>query len=212
MLGLLAFTKDLPRLLADKAALRWEHRAVGELRGRTVLIIGYGSIGEEVGRLAQAFGMRVIGVNRSGSSASPHVDAIYVTARLGDLLPLADAVVVALPSTGETDMLIDSTAFQLMRPGTVFVNVGRGRVVDEAALAGALADGRLSGAALDVFATEPLPPDGPLWAMPNVLLSPHTAALSVLENVRIVELFCENLRRYLASADLINVIDPDLLY
>ena len=79
-------------------------------------------------------------------------------------------------------------------------------------LTAALADGRLSGAALDVFATEPLPPDSPLWAMPNVLLSPHTAALSVLENARIVELFCENLRRYLASADLINCIDPALLY
>jgi phosphoglycerate dehydrogenase-like enzyme len=212
MLGMLAFTKDLPRLLTDKAAQRWEHRAVGELRGRTVLIVGFGSIGEEVGRLAQAFGMRVIGVNRSGATSSTHVDEIHATERLGDLLPLADVVVVALPSTGETDMLIDSTAFQLMRPGTVFVNVGRGRVVDEAALTAALSDGRLSGAALDVFATEPLPPDSPLWAMPNVLLSPHTAALSVLENARIVQLFCENLHRYLASSDLINHIDPALLY
>jgi phosphoglycerate dehydrogenase-like enzyme len=212
MLGLLAFTKDLPRLLTDKAAQRWDHRAVRELRGQTLLIVGFGSIGEEVGRLARAFGMRVIGVNRSGSSASPHVDEIHATARLLDLLPRADAVVVALPSTGETDTLINSTAFQLMRPGAVFVNVGRGRVVDEAALTAALTDGRLSGAALDVFATEPLPQDSPLWAMPNVLLSPHTAALSVLENARIVELFCENLRRYLASTDLINRIDPALLY
>jgi phosphoglycerate dehydrogenase-like enzyme len=140
------------------------------------------------------------------------VDEIYATALLRDLLPFADAVVVALPSTGETDLLIDGTAFELMRPGTVFVNVGRGRVVDEAALVASLTDGRLSGAALDVFAEEPLPPDSPLWTMQNVLLSPHTAALSVLENTRIVELFSENLRRYLASTDLLNRIDPALLY
>jgi phosphoglycerate dehydrogenase-like enzyme len=211
ILGLLAFNKDVPRLLAGKAVRSWEHRAVPELRGRTVLIVGFGSIGQEVGRLAKAFGMRVIGVNRSGTSSSPYADEVRPVAYLRDLVPLADAVVVALPSTNATAKLIDSGTIDLMRPGAIFVNIGRGTVVDEPALVAGLANGRLAGAALDVFATEPLPPESPLWEMPNVLISPHTAAQSTLENARIIELFCENLRRYLASADLINSIDLSLL-
>lgn len=212
MFGLLAFTKDLPRLQLDKAERRWGHYPMDELRGRTILIVGFGSIGEEIGRLAKAFGMRVIGVNRSGAGSSPNADEIHAAGSLDDLLPSADAVALALPSTHETRLMFDSHAFGLMRANSIFVNVGRGAAVDEDALVAALKDGRLRGAALDVFATEPLPPDSALWDLPNVLVSPHTAALSRLENARIVELFCENLRRYLASAALLNRVDPDLLY
>jgi len=212
ILGLLAFTKGLPRILVDQTERRWEHYPMPELRGQTILIVGFGSIGEEVGRLARAFGMHVIGVNRSGRSASPHADEVYDSGRLRDLLPAADALVLTLPSTDETRMMIDSDAFQRMRPGTVLVNVGRGGVVDEGALVSALREGRLRGAVLDVFATEPLPSNSPLWDMSNVLITPHTAALSRLENARIVELFSENLKRYLASAELINRLHPELLY
>jgi len=211
-LGLLAFNKDLPRLLRDKAARHWDHYPVRELAGQTMLIVGIGSIGDEIARRAKAFGMRVIGVNRSGASGSPNVDEMHGIGSLATLLPIADAVVLALPATHETRQMIDGPAIGLMRHGAVFVNVGRGGVVDEDALAAALESGRLRGAALDVFATEPLPSDSPLWDLPNVLISPHTAALSIHENARIVELFCENLRRYLAGEELINRIDPRLMY
>ena len=212
MLGLLAFTKDLPRLLSDQAARRWSNYPMPELRGRTILIVGFGSIGGEIGRLAKAFGMRAIGINRSGASRSPNVDEMYGPDSLVDLLPAVDAVALALPSTHETRLMFDGRAFESMRDGAIFINVGRGAVVDEEALIAALRSGRLRGAALDVFVTEPLPADSPLWELPNVLISPHTAALSIHENARIVDLFCENLRRYLASEALLTRVDPRLLY
>jgi phosphoglycerate dehydrogenase-like enzyme len=212
MLGLLAFTKDLPRLRADRQARRWAHRPVAELRGGTLLILGLGAIGTEVARLARAFGMRTLGVNRRGRSDSPHVDEVHAPDRLDDLLGRADAVVVTMPLTAETRGMLDERAIARIRPGAILVNVGRGGVVDEAAMIQALRSGRLAGAALDVFATEPLPADNPLWDLPNVLISPHTAALSVREDERIVELFEENLRRYLRGEDLLNRVDTTLFY
>ena len=125
---------------------------------------------------------------------------------------MAHGVVLTLPLTEETRGLIDAAAISRMRTGAVLVDVGRGGVVDEPALVRALEEGRLAGAALDVFATEPLPPDSALWDLPNVLVSPHTAALSLRENERIVALFMENLRRYLAGDELISRVHPTLLY
>jgi phosphoglycerate dehydrogenase-like enzyme len=212
LLGMLAFTKDLPRLLADQRARRWGHYPVAELSGRTLLVVGLGQIGEAVARLADAFGMRVTGLNRSGASASPHVHEMRRTSELHECLPEADAIVISLPLTSETAGLINADAFDRIRPGAILVNVGRGGVVDEPALVAALREGRLAGAALDVFATEPLPADSPLWELPNVLLSPHTAALSLRENERIVSLFVENLGRYRRGEELINRVDPELLY
>ncbi len=210
--GLVAFTKGLPRLLADKSARRWDHYPVAELAGATLLVVGLGSIGVEVARLAKAFGMRVIGVNRSGHTDSPDVDEVRPSRLLGDLLPLADGVVLTLPLTEETEGMIDATAIAAMHPGAILVNVGRGGVVDEAALVRALAEGHLAGAALDVFATEPVATDSALWELPNVILSPHTAGLSVHENERIVAQFTEDLRRYLAGDELLNRVHPTLLY
>ena len=131
---------------------------------------------------------------------------------LDELLPQADAIVVSLPLTDETRGLLGRDRFARMRDGAIFVNVGRGGVVDEAALVDALRSGKLRGAALDVFAEEPLPPESPLWELDNVILSPHTAALSVNENARIVDLFAENLRRYLAGDELVSRIKPDAFY
>jgi phosphoglycerate dehydrogenase-like enzyme len=212
LLGLLAFAKDLPRLCADKQARRWGHYPMSELGDRTLLVIGLGKVGAEVARLAAAMRMRVVGVNRSGESACPHVDAVYATSELGRLVPDADALVITLPLTRATRGLIDADMIAAIKPGATLVNVGRGGVVDEPALITALRERRLSGAALDVFATEPLPADSPLWELPNVLLSPHTAALSLRENERIVELFCENVRRYRSGAPLLSRVDPDQLY
>lgn len=212
VLGLLAFTKGLPRLLADKQARRWDHYPMAELAGATVLVVGLGSIGAEVARLAKALGMRVIAVNRTGRTDSPYVDEARTSRFLGDLLPVAHGVVLTLPLTEETRGMIDAAAISRMHTGAVLVDVGRGGVVDEPALVQALEQGRLAGAALDVFATEPLPPDSVLWDLPNVLISSHTAGLSVRENERIVALFTENLRRYLAGDELISRVHPTLLY
>ena len=212
ILGLLAFTKDLPRLLADKQARRWDHYPVAELAGTTMLMLGLGSVGTEVARMAKALGMRVLAVTRTGHSDSPYVDEVRPARFLADLLPVAHGVVLTLPLTEQTRGMIDAAAIERMHSGAVLVNIGRGGVVDEPALVQALQQGRLAGAALDVFATEPLPPDSALWDLPNVLLSPHTAALSVHENERIVALFSENVRRYLAGEELLSRILPTLLY
>jgi len=212
MFGLLAFTKGLPRLLADTEARRFEHRPMAELAGRTLLVVGLGSIGTEVARLAKVFGMHVIAVNSTGRAGGHDVDEVRTSRFLGDLLPVAHAVVLILPLTEETRGMIDAHAISRLRSGAVLVNVGRGGVVDEEALVQAFEHGRLAGAALDVFATEPLPRDSALWRLPNVLISPHTAALSTRENERIVNLFTENLRRYLRGDDLISRVRPKLLY
>jgi phosphoglycerate dehydrogenase-like enzyme len=208
LLGLLAFAKDLPRLLRDRAGRRWDHYAAGELRGRTVLVLGLGGIGREVVRLASAFGMRTLGIRRRPDDV-PHLDELHPPERLRELLPRADAVVVTLPRTKATRGLLGADELALLPQGAILVNVGRGAVVDEDALVEALREGRLAGAALDVFAREPLPPESPLWELPNVLLAPHTMALSIHENERIVELFCANLRRYLAGEALTNLVDPE---
>jgi glyoxylate/hydroxypyruvate reductase len=169
------------------------------VRGTTVLVVGLGEIGREVARLAEAFGMRVLSTRRNEGE-------------LDELLPRADSVVITLPLTTETRGLIDRRRIGLLKPGAILVNLGRGPVLDEDALIDALRSGRVRGAALDVFATEPLPPDSPLWELDNVILSPHTAAQSIRENERIVELFADNLRRYLAGEELRSRIRTDLFY
>ncbi len=202
MFGILAFTKGLPRLLDDKANKHWaEHYPTRELPGKSLLVVGLGAIGREVARLGEAFGMRVHGVRRDDGPE-----------RLRALMPEADAIVVALPLTDETRGLIDRETIALMKTGAIFVNVGRGAVVDEDALIAALRSGKLLGAALDVFAEEPLPESSPLWELDNVIVSPHTAALSVEENARVVERFAENLRRYLAGDQLLGRVDTTVFY
>ena len=198
--GILALTKDLPRLLADQRERRWGHYAVDEVRGTTLLVVGLGGIGRETARLAEALGMTVLSIRRGNAG------------QLDELLPQADSVVITLPATDETRGLLDRRRLALLRQGAILVNVGRGAVVDEEALVDALRSGHLRGAALDVFAEEPLPADSPLWGLDNVILSPHTAALSVRENERIVELFADNLARYLAGEDLRSEIDTTLFY
>ncbi|MGH2866468.1 MAG: D-2-hydroxyacid dehydrogenase, partial [Solirubrobacteraceae bacterium] len=212
LMGLLHFIKGVPRLSADQRAHHWDHYPVAELRGNTVLVLGLGAIGTEVARLAKAFGMHTIGVNRRGVSDSPHVDEVYESEHLHDVLTRADTVVVTLPLTEETRGMLDLDAFAALRPGAILVNVGRGGVIDEPALVQSLREQRLKGAALEVFATEPLPADSPLWDLSNVMISPHTAALSMRENERIDELFTENLRRYLCGEELRSRVDPQLFY
>lgn len=212
LMGLLAFTKDLSRIVADQRARRWPEHPNRELHGQTLLVLGLGKIGEEVARLASAFGMRVIGINRRGSSESPHVERVVALGQLGDVLDEADALVISLPLTEQTRGLLDEQALRSTKAGAVLINVGRGAIIDEDALIACLRDGRLAGAALDVTTREPPLPDSPLWELPNVLLSSHTAAVSFRENDRIVDLFLENSRRLANGDELLNRIDPEHYY
>jgi phosphoglycerate dehydrogenase-like enzyme len=208
MLGLLTFTKDLPRVRLDQRSHRWSHYPVRELHGQRLLVVGLGHIGRQVAAYARALGMHVTGVRRTPSEDDLRfVDEVQATSDLARLVPDADAVVLALPKTPDTDGLFTAELIDALPAHAVVVNVGRGTTVDQGALTNALREQRLCGAALDVCDPEPLPPDDPLWDLDNVLLSPHTAALSVHENDRLVDLFLDNLDRYTAERPLLNVVE-----
>jgi phosphoglycerate dehydrogenase-like enzyme len=209
--GIIALRKDFRRLERVREERAWPHFAAGELAGSTIAIVGMGSIGLTIARIARAFEMRVLAVTRTGAPLEA-ADASFPTARLGDAFAAADAVVVTLPGTEQTRHLIDGVAIARLRPNAIFCNVGRGSVVDQAALTLALERGAIAGAVLDVFDPEPLPPEDPLWTLENVVFSPHTMALSERENERIVDLFCDNLQRFARGAPLRNRIDTIEFY
>jgi phosphoglycerate dehydrogenase-like enzyme len=214
VLGLLAIAKELPRLVSEQRARAWPEvrQPLRELAGQTLLLVGLGEIGREVARLGKALGMRTVGFRRTQGPPPAWVDEVHGPDRLAEQAGRADAMVVSLPLTEQTAGLVDRATIDRLPPSCIFVNVGRGGVVDEPALVDALRDRRIAGAVLDVFATEPLPADSPLWTLPNVLVTPHAAALSARENERIVELFCDNLRRYLDGRPLRNVVAPGVYY
>ncbi|HEV3397747.1 MAG TPA: D-2-hydroxyacid dehydrogenase, partial [Actinomycetes bacterium] len=214
VLGLLAMAKELPRLVEDQRARTWPEvrRPLRELRDQTVFLVGLGEIGREVARLAKALGMRTVGFRRTEGPPPEWVDEVHGPQRLSELAGQADAMVVSLPLTEQTAGLVDRATIERLPASCIFVNVGRGGVVDEPALIDALRDRRIAGAVLDVFGTEPLPEDSPLWTLDNVLVTPHAAALSARENERIVELFVDNLRRYLDGRPLRKVIEPGVYY
>ena len=214
ILGLLAVAKELPRLIEDQRARAWPEvrRPVRELSGQTLFLLGLGEIGREVARLGKALGMRTVGFRRTEGPPPEWVDEVHGPQRLAELAGQADAMVVSLPMTEQTAGLVDRAIIERLPASCIFVNIGRGGVVDEPALIDALRDRRIAGAVLDVFATEPLPADSPLWTLPNVLVTPHAAALSARENERIAELFADNLRRYLDGRPLRNVVEPGVYY
>lgn len=205
--GLFAGAKDLPRLLAQQSDRtwtgRWEMKQVSEM---TVLVVGLGGIGQEVAKKLSALGAQVIGTSRHGRPVD-HVDRLIQVDDIAATVPEVDAIVLTLPGTESTNKLIGQEVLAAVKPATILVNVGRGTVVDEDALLPALRDGRIGFAALDVFATEPLPEDNPLWGEPNLLVSPHTAALNVAEDRLIAELFAANATRFLDGAELVNKVD-----
>lgn len=223
---MLAFGHRFLRMMEDKASAtwpegRWKRYVPDELRGATVGIVGYGSVGREVARLAQAFGMRVLAVKRdvrnlasddytlpgTGDPEGDIPDRIYPPQALRSFLKECDYVVLTVPLTPETRHMINADALAAMKSDAILINVARGEVVDEEALISALQEGTIGGAALDVYSQEPLPPESPLWALPNVIMSPHVSGFSPHYNERSVELFAENLRRFLAGEELINVVD-----
>lgn len=214
-LAMLAFSRGLFTMLEAQRRRHWERFAGTDLLGKTVVIFGHGSIGCEVARVARSFGMHTIGVKRSTQGQDKEalqVDELHSPQGLLAVLPRADFLVLAAPHTPETEGVVGRAELALLPAGAVLVNVGRGALVNEEALVDALRSGHLGGAALDVFQEEPLPSESPLWAMPNVLVSPHSASTSDRENARLTDLFCRNLRRYLAGQPLENVLDTNRQY
>lgn len=215
VMAMLMFSRNLWQMQRLQATRRWERFGATDLAGRTLGVVGLGRIGAAVARLGKALGMTVLGLKRTPGAARPAdlgCDELYGPDGLAAVLRRAEFLVLVTPHTGETERMLGAAELALLPAGAVLINIGRGSVIDEGALVDALRAGRLGGAALDVFDTEPLPADSPLWDMPNVLVSPHSASTSDRENARITELFCDNLRRYLAGQPLRNVLDVERLY
>ncbi|TXK20029.1 D-2-hydroxyacid dehydrogenase [Homoserinibacter sp. GY 40078] len=209
--GVLAGAKRLPWLEGKRRAREWGPREqLGLLGETTVLIVGLGSIGRLTASKLTALGCRVVGVHRREVEAD--VERIVPVEQLADAAASADAIVLALPGTDATRGMLSAEVLAAVRPGVTVVNVGRGSTVDEPALIEALEDGRVGLAVLDVTAVEPLPAESPLWDLPNVVLSPHTAAISAHEPRLIAELFADNASRLLDGRELRNVVDTREFY
>jgi phosphoglycerate dehydrogenase-like enzyme len=206
------FAYDFRRLMRNQEAGRWESFDHPTLFGRTLGIVGYGSIGQAIAKRARAFGMRIVILRRSQSAADPLVDQAYTPDQLNAMLAECDYVAVTTPLTAETRGMIGAAQIAAMKASAVLINVGRGAVIDEAALIAALEAGKLRGAALDVFTTEPLPASHPFYGLENVLLSPHTADRSPESRSGAVQFFIENFERFRKGEPLKNVVDKHAGY
>ena len=231
LMMMLAFSHRMPFMVRQQdkrewgtSQFRWDHFMPSELLGKTVGVIGYGAIGREIGRIAHAFSMSVLALAPSPASLQvkpltyqvpalinlpgKEPDAFYTPDQMLDMLPLCDYVVLVVPHNAATHHIFNAAAFAAMKPGAVLINIARGGVVDEVALIDALQSGRLGGAALDVFEHEPLPPESPLWSMPNVIISPHIAGYTSRYFQVVFDIFSTNIQRYLAGEPLINQVLP----
>ncbi len=192
---------------------QWEEYLSDEIEGKTLAIIGYGSIGHKLAKVAQAFAMNVIATRRSvDQPVRENGVEIFPAHHLCEVLARGDVVVVCLPLTDETEGLIGEAELRAMKPNAYLVAVGRGKVIDEAALVRALKEKWIGGAGLDVFAQRPLPPDSPFFDLPNVIMTPHMSGVSNGYARRGIALYCENLRRYIAGEPLLNVVDKQRGY
>ena len=186
----------------------WKMHEFREVLGTTWLVIGVGAIGSAVAARARAFGAHVIGVRRNPSGDEP-VDEMIPPERVSEALPRADVIVLAAPATAATASLVDDSFLRRMRPGSVLVNIARGSLVDESALLAALDSGIPEAALLDVTVNEPLPPESPLWAHPQVVLTPHSSALGMNRHARAPSVFVANLARYLSGEPLLDVVTDE---
>lgn len=207
--AVLFFAKDFRRLIRSQQAGEWQPFKVEDVRGKVMTIIGYGETGRACAERARALGMNVLAVRRRPelSQKDPWVEAIFPLKELPALLRQSHYVVLATPATPDTHALMGQAEFEAMKRSAVFINVGRGVCVDEAAMIAALENTRIRGAALDVYQTEPLPPDHPLYRLENVLLSPHCADQTSGTGERLMALFVQNLQRFMAGEALSNVVD-----
>lgn len=205
--SILHFTLGFHEFAASQRERRWSEGKVASARGLTLAILGLGNTGRAVARLAAAIGMRVIGM-RANPTATPNVDHVAGPDELHEVLPKADFVLVCLPLTPRTRHLLDRPQFAAMKRGAVLIDVSRGGIVRQAALIESLAEGRVKGAALDVFETEPLPPESPLWTMPNVIITPHCSSVYEGWERRSIEMFCDNIERWRRGEKRDNIVDP----
>jgi len=205
MMSMLIFVKDYFLMARQKEKHHWQRTCATELRSKTLAVVGLGRVGKEVARLGQCFGMRVLGNKRHIEGVDPstcNVDRLYPTSELKPMLGEADFVVLICPETEETRGMIGEEELAAMKKGSVLINISRGSIIDEEALI----------AALDVASKEPLPPESPLWDMPNVIISPHSASTADNENEKLTEIFIDNLHRYFEGKPLRNLLDKELLY
>ena len=209
MAYVLAMERNLFETRQNQDNAHWQKLPYRGLNGLIMGIAGLGDIGGHIAKTAAQFGMRVWGMKRTAGTA-PHVERVFPPSETGDFLPALDYLVLVLPNTDRTRHFIDDYALRLMKASAVLINVGRGATVDEPALIDALKHNRLKGAVLDVFDNEPLPPESPLWSLPNVLISPHNAAYSFPR--QIAAIFCENYERFLAQKPLLYVVDIERGY
>jgi phosphoglycerate dehydrogenase-like enzyme len=208
---LLAFARGLHHAIRAQGRRKWIHhaerRGIFELAGQTMVLVGIGAIGERTAAVASALGIR-----RDPSGGVPGVEATLGPDQLLDVLPEADLVVLTVPHTHETEGMIGEQELQAMKPTAYIINIGRGGTIQEDVLIRALREGWIAGAGLDVFETEPLPEDSPLWEMDNVIITAHYAGATPLYNERAMAIFLDNLRRYRAGEPLRNVVDKKLGY
>jgi phosphoglycerate dehydrogenase-like enzyme len=203
---ILMFAKRLNETFVNQLERRWQHFDTHLLGGRTVAIIGFGAIGHLLGRKCRALGMKVIGVRRTAEH-HPDADEMYSLRELDNVLEVADYVVLLLPQTDSTRLVMGEAQLKRMRSDAVLINIGRGSAVDEQALASALRTGTIRGAGLDVFQREPLPKDHPLWDCPNVVITPHMASDADDWQGRLVDIFTDNLARFETAQPVLNQID-----
>ena len=211
----IALARKLPAAMRAQAAHRWAQdelegpaSGIRSLDGLRMGIVGLGSIGLEIVRLAVPFGIRVTAIRRQAAKVPPlGVDEVLSPQGLPDLLAKSDAVVLAVPHTPETKQLIGRDELAVMKRGALLINIARGKLIDDAAVIEALKDGRLGGAALDVFTREPLEPSSPYWDLPNVIITPHTSGAMQDYWTPLVALFGANLRRFEKGEPMLNVVD-----
>ena len=210
---MLQHVKQMRSLWTNEQAESWERKLpMGELYGKTLLILGIGAIGGEVARLAKAFNMKTIGVNRSGREAE-WADEIFTMDNYREAMPEADYIVSVMPSTNETKHFLDASDFELMKDSAVFINIGRGDLVKDEVLLAALQEKKIAHAYLDVFYEEPLKASHPFWMMENVTVTPHISSLTKNYLPRSFEIFKHNLHTYIKNdSDYLNVIDMDRGY
>lgn len=209
---ILAFAKDFARSIDLQRQGRWLHRETERIAGKRVLVVGTGPIGRTIARMLRAAGMSVSGMGRRAREDDPDFGTVYPAAELARQLSGMDYVVAVAPLTEQTKGMFDAEAFAAMKPGARFVNVGRGELVVTSDLIDALRAGRPAAAALDVFDTEPLPSDSPLWTMRSVLVSPHMSGDVTGWRTTLVELFAENFQRWQSGRPLRNVVNKQLGY
>lgn len=203
--AILAHNFRFPEFIADREARRWSEKHVRPARGDTMLMIGLGPIGQAIARLATGIGMRVSGLNRDGRPVEG-IERVYPAKALSEAVSGADVVVLAIPLTDATRGWFDGAAIAAMKPDALLINMARGNIVDEEALAGALSSGWLRGAVLDVFSSEPLDPASPLWSLDNAILTPHISSVWEGWQRAAAEIFVDNLRRYRAGEPLRNIV------